>query len=157
MLADSIYIDDDFSKLSNGSRRSTARSAALITALTQAGANLNLQTLFAPAVAIVLLTMGRDVVIPETRLQWTLPAYSLNFGYFLLLWGRITVRGFVNPSVIDELVFNLFRRPQGLDAAISVPTAISLLGANFPPGKTQPYVFVAYGVGVPLRSVLGTI
>lgn len=38
---------------------------------------------------IILPTIGRDLSIPESRLQWIVSAYALTFGTFLLLWGRI--------------------------------------------------------------------
>ncbi|TQN68766.1 Efflux pump terJ [Colletotrichum shisoi] len=150
---------------------SKVRSIALVT--TVSGASF-MNTLSVQAVVIILPTIGRDIGIPESRLQWIVSAYSLAFGCFLLLWGRIAdiydkriifIAGtawlaattLANPFVPNEVAFNLFRGLQGLGAAANVPTAIGILGTTFPPGKTKTYAFVAYGAGVPLGSVFGTI
>ncbi|KAF6830296.1 major facilitator superfamily transporter [Colletotrichum plurivorum] len=126
------------------------------------------------AVVIILPTIGRDLGIPESRLQWVISAYSLTFGCFLLLWGRIAdlyskrlifVAGsawlalatVANAFVPNEIAFDLFRGLAGLGAAANVPTAIGILGTMFPAGKAKNYAFSAYAAGVPLGSVFGTI
>ncbi|KAK1983636.1 major facilitator superfamily transporter [Colletotrichum cereale] len=172
--SDSDNTDDDSSSVSSGPEKpgmSTARSIALVT--TVSGASF-MNTLSVQAVVIILPTIGRDIGIPESRLQWIVSAYSLTFGCFLLLWGRIAdiydkriifiagtawlaVMTLANPFIPNEIAFNLFRGLQGLGAAANVPTAIGILGTTFPPGKTKTYAFVAYGAGVPLGSVFGTI
>ena len=69
--------------------------------------------------------------IPESRLQWIISAYSLAFGCFLLLWGRIAdiygkrlifIWGSVwvtavvaaTPFLPNEIAFDLFRGLHGL-------------------------------------------
>ncbi|KAK1572846.1 major facilitator superfamily transporter [Colletotrichum navitas] len=166
--------DHDSSSVSSGPEKpamSKARSIALVT--TVSGASF-MNTLSVQAVVIILPTIGRDIGIPETRLQWIVSAYSLAFGCFLLLWGRIAdiydkriifiagtawlaIMTLANPFVPNEIAFNVFRGLQGLGAAANVPTAIGILGTTFPPGKTKTYAFVAYGAGVPLGSVFGTL
>ncbi|WQF77335.1 Putative major facilitator superfamily, MFS transporter superfamily [Colletotrichum destructivum] len=173
----STHTDDESSSVSSVSSEpekpamSKARSIALVT--TVSGASF-MNTLSVQAVVIILPTIGRDIGIPESRLQWIVSAYSLAFGCFLLLWGRIAdiydkriifIAGtawlaattLANPFIPNEIAFNLFRGLQGLGAAANVPTAIGILGTTFPPGKTKTYAFVAYGAGVPLGSVFGTI
>lgn len=80
---------------------------------------------------IILPTIGKDLDIPEARLQWILSAYSLTFGCFMLFWGRVAdiygkrkifVLGsawfaattLVNPFLPNEIAFDLFRGLQGL-------------------------------------------
>ncbi|KAK6227562.1 major facilitator superfamily transporter [Colletotrichum tabaci] len=170
----STHTDDESSSVSSDPEKpamSKARSIALVT--TVSGASF-MNTLSVQAVVIILPTIGRDIGIPESRLQWIVSAYSLAFGCFLLLWGRIAdiydkriifIAGtawlaattLANPFIPNEIAFNLFRGLQGLGAAANVPTAIGILGTTFPPGKTKTYAFVAYGAGVPLGSVFGTI
>jgi len=41
------------------------------------------------AVAIALPTIGRDLNIPEYRLQWIISAYTLSSGCLLLFFGRL--------------------------------------------------------------------
>ncbi|KAI0186848.1 major facilitator superfamily-domain-containing protein [Xylaria flabelliformis] len=150
---------------------SKARCIALVATVT--GASF-LNTLSNQSVVIILPTIGRDLNIPDSRLQWIVSAYALTFGTFLLLWGRIadiygkrdifiwgsafvTVTLIANPFLPNEIAFDLFRGLQGLGAAANVPTAIGILGVTFPPGKAKNYAFSAYASGAPLGSVFGNL
>ncbi|KAI1375595.1 drug resistance protein [Hypoxylon crocopeplum] len=150
---------------------SKARCIALVATVT--GASF-LNTLSIQSVVIILPTIGEDLGIPESRLQWIVSSYALTFGCFLLLWGRIAdiygkrpifilgsafvaVTMIINPFIPDEIAFNLFRGLQGLGAAANVPTAIGILGVTFPPGKAKNYAFSAYAAGAPLGSVFGNL
>jgi MFS family permease len=150
---------------------SKARSIALVVTLTGAAF---LNTMSNQAVVIILPTIGRDLEIPAARQQWIVSAYSLTFGCFLLLWGRIAdvvgkkkvfiwgsawvcLTTLVCPFVPDEIGFDVFRGLQGLGAAANVPTAIGILGVTFPPGKAKNYAFATYSSGAPLGSVIGNI
>ncbi len=90
-----------------------------------------LQTLSLQSVVIILPTIGEDINIPDSRLQWIVSAYSLTFGCFLLLWGRIadiygkrllfiggsiwvTIVTAVNPFMPNEISFDLMRGLHGL-------------------------------------------
>jgi MFS family permease len=150
---------------------SKARSIALVATLTGAAF---LNTMSNQAVVIILPTIGRDLDIAAARQQWIVSAYSLTFGCFLLLWGRIAdvvgkkkvfiwgsawvcLTTLVCPFVPDEIGFDVFRGLQGLGAAANVPTAIGILGVTFPPGKAKNYAFATYSSGAPLGSVIGNI
>lgn len=80
---------------------------------------------------IILPTIGKELDIPESRLQWIVSAYSLTFACFLLLWGRIAdlfgkriifilgsafvaVTMIVNPFLPNEIAFDIFRGLQGI-------------------------------------------
>ncbi|KAJ9641033.1 hypothetical protein H2199_005701 [Coniosporium tulheliwenetii] len=65
---------------------SRARLIALV--LTCTGAAF-MNTLGVQAAVIVLPTIGTALDIPDSRQQWIVSAYSLTFGCFLLLWGRL--------------------------------------------------------------------
>jgi MFS family permease len=82
-------------------------------------------------VVIVLPTIGEELSIPESRLQWILSAYALTFGCFMLFWGRVAdiygkrkifvwgsawfaLTTLVNPFIPNEIAFDLFRGLQGL-------------------------------------------
>ncbi|EOD43487.1 putative drug resistance protein [Neofusicoccum parvum UCRNP2] len=133
-----------------------------------------LNTLGVQAAVIVLPTIGRDLSIPDSRQQWIVSAYSLTFGCFLLLWGRLadvygkrlifiwgsawlTVITVVLPFVKSEIGFDVLRGLQGLGAAANVPTAIGILGVTFPPGRAKNYAFSCYGAGAPLGSIFGNL
>ncbi|KAK3318744.1 major facilitator superfamily domain-containing protein [Apodospora peruviana] len=150
---------------------SKGRCIALVA--TVAGASF-LNTLSGQAVIIILPTIGRDLDIPEARLQWIVSAYNLAFGCFLLLWGRVAdiygkrkifiwgsawvvVTTAINPFLPNEIAFDLFRGLQGLGAAANVPTAIGILGTTFPPGKAKNYAFSCYAAGAPLGAVFGNL
>lgn len=150
---------------------SKARSIALVITLTGAAF---LNTMSNQAVVIILPTIGRDLDIPAARQQWIVSAYSLTFGCFLLLWGRIAdvcgkrmvfiwgsawvcLTTLVCPFIPNEIGFDVFRGLQGLGAAANVPTAIGILGVTFPPGKAKNYAFATYSSGAPLGSVIGNI
>jgi MFS family permease len=89
------------------------------------------QTLSVQSVVIVMPTIGRELDIPESRLQWLVSSYSLTFGCFLLFWGRIadiygkrplfvagsvwvTAMTAVNPFVPNEVAFQVVRALHGL-------------------------------------------
>ncbi|KXJ91760.1 drug resistance protein [Microdochium bolleyi] len=145
----------------------------ILLVLTLAGASF-LNTLTVQSVVIILPSIGKDLNIPETRLQWVVSAYSLAFACMLLLWGRIAdlvgkrlifvagsafvaVTMIINPFLTNEIAFNLFRGLQGVGAAANVPTAIGILGVTFKPGKAKNYAFSAYAAGSPLGAVLGNL
>ncbi|KAI1503195.1 drug resistance protein [Biscogniauxia marginata] len=164
-------VDGDEQKRPPGLPFSKARCIALVATVT--GASF-LNILSIQSVVIILPSIGEDLNIPDSRLQWVVSSYALTFGCFLLLWGRIADiygkrrifiwgSGFVaatmiaNPFLPNEIAFNLFRGLQGLGAAANVPTAIGILGTTFPPGKAKNYAFSAYAAGSPLGSVFGNL
>jgi MFS family permease len=82
-------------------------------------------------VIVILPTIGRELSVPESRLQWIISSYSLAFGCFLLFWGRVadiygkrlifiggsawvTVVTAANPFLPNEIAFDLFRGLHGL-------------------------------------------
>lgn len=132
------------------------------------------QTLSGQALVIILPSIGNELSIPASRQQWIVSAYSLTFGCFLLVWGRIadlygkrlifilgsawvSLTLAINPFVRNEAGFALFRGFQGLGAAANVPTAIGILGTTFPPGRAKNYAFSTYAAGAPLGSIFGNL
>ncbi|KAJ4415041.1 hypothetical protein N0V82_007557 [Gnomoniopsis sp. IMI 355080] len=150
---------------------SKARAIALVATVT--GASF-LNTLSGQALVIILPSIGNELSIPSSRQQWIISAYSLAFGCFLLVWGRIadlygkrlifilgsawvSLTLVINPFVRNEAGFALFRGLQGLGAAANVPTAIGILGTTFPPGQAKNYAFSTYAAGAPLGSIFGNL
>ncbi|TKA81998.1 hypothetical protein B0A55_01719 [Friedmanniomyces simplex] len=83
-----------------------------------------------------LVLNGRDLHIPAARQQWIVSAYSLAFGCFLMLWGRLAdvygkrlvfilgsawvcIVTLVCPFIPHEIGFDIFRGLQGLGAAVN--------------------------------------
>ena len=150
---------------------SKARNIALVITLTGAAF---LNTLSVEACVIILPTIGESLDIPAARQQWIVSSYSLTFGCFLLLWGRLAdvygkrlififgsfwvcVTTIVVPFCPSEVSFDLVRGLSGLGAAANVPTAIGILGVTFPPGRAKNYAFSFYSAGAPMGSVIGNI
>ncbi|KAH8894155.1 MFS general substrate transporter [Thozetella sp. PMI_491] len=150
---------------------SKARCIALV-ATVMGAAFLN--TLSIQSTVIILPSIGRDLNIPESRVQWVVSANTLTFGCFLLFWGRIAdiygkktifilgsgwlvIAAAINPFLPNEIAFYIFRALQGLGSAANVPTAIGILGTTFPPGKAKNYAFSTYSAGAPLGSIFGNL
>nr|OQO17308.1 hypothetical protein B0A51_12149 [Rachicladosporium sp. CCFEE 5018] len=149
---------------------SKPRTIALVLTLTGAAF---LNTLSVQACVIILPAVGRDLRIPAARQQWIVSAYSLTFGCFLLLWGRLAdvygkrlifiygscwvcITTLICPFVPSEIGFDVLRGLQGLGAAANVPTAIGIIGVTFTPGsKAKTYAIATYSAGAPLGSVFG--
>ena len=89
---------------------------------------------------IILPSIGRDLSIPESRLQWIVSANTLAFGCFLLFWGRIAdiygkktmfvlgsgwmaITAAINPFLPNEIAFYVFRALQGLVSSAISPVA----------------------------------
>ncbi|KAK4991785.1 hypothetical protein LTR50_001602 [Elasticomyces elasticus] len=150
---------------------SKARTIALVATLTGAAF---LNALSVQSAVIVLPSIGKDLSIPSARQQWIVSSYTLTFGCFLLLWGRladvygkrlifiwgsawVTVVAVATPFAPTEIGFDILRGLQGLGAAANVPTAIGILGVTFPPGKAKNYAFSFYSAGAPMGSVFGNL
>lgn len=146
-----------------------ARTLALVSTLTGAAF---INTLSVQSIVIILPTVSAFLDIPSARQQWLVSAYSLTFGCFLLLWGRLAdvygkrlificgsawvcITTVISPFIPNEIGFYVLRGLQGLGAAANVPTAIGILGTTFPPGKARNYAFATYSAGAPLGSVFG--
>jgi EmrB/QacA subfamily drug resistance transporter len=105
------------------------------------------------------------------NLQWTVTAYSLTFGGFLLLGGRMSdlfgrrrlfimgISGFAITSLCagssqntTELIAS--RAAQGFCAAVISPVVLSLLAATFPDGRPRQR---AYGLWATAGSLGGLV
>jgi len=157
----------------SGSDLPFSKIRCVLLVATLAGAGF-LNTLSVQMVVIILPSIGDDLGIPESRLQWVVSAYSLAFACCLLLWGRIAdlvgkrlifvtgsafvaVTMIINPFLKNEIAFDLFRGLQGLGAAANVPTAIGIMGVTFKPGKAKNYAFSAYAAASPIGAVIGNL
>lgn len=118
---------------------------------------------------IALPTIGRDLNIPDTRLQWVVSSYALSFGCFLLLWGRIAdlygmkkifvlgsawvaVTTALNPLIKNEIAFDLFRGLQGL-----VGAATKKNPAKWPLNQKLTFSFLQQGAAANVPTALGIL
>lgn len=123
---------------------------------------------------IAMPSIGKDLKIPESRYQWIISSYSLTFGCFLLLWGKIgdiygkrlvfllggiwvALSSLGTAFCRTEISFVVLRAISGLGAAANVPAAIGILGTTIPPGRVKSYSFAMYSAGAPLGAVCGIL
>ena len=105
-------------------------------------------------VNVALPSMARDLHFTQSNLQWVITAYSLTFGGFLLLGGRVadlfgrrkiymlSITAFAFFSLLcgvaqSELWIILSRAAQGLCAAFMTPTALSIVLTEFKEGEER--------------------
>jgi EmrB/QacA subfamily drug resistance transporter len=131
---------------------------------------------------VALPTIGRDLDINQTDLSWVVNAYTLTFGGFLLLGGRLAdLIGRRRMFVIGLAVFGFgsllgglsgssnfldgARALQGLGAAFVAPAALSLVTTIFAEGAERNRALGVWGavagaggaVGVLLGGILTQI
>jgi len=114
-------------------------------------------------------SIERALGFTSANLQWTITAYALTFGGFLLLGGRMAdlfgrrrlfiwgVSAFALASLGAGVAHNAVeliaaRAAQGLCAAVISPAVLSLLAATFPEGRPRQR---AYGMWATAGSIGG--
>src|ERR1043166_3878967 len=105
-------------------------------------------------VTVAIPSIQKDLKIAESTVQWTLTAYAITFGGFLLLGGRVSdllgrrivfLGGlilFTAASLACGLagsagVLIAARAIQGIGAAIISPAALSIVTTTFPKGRSE--------------------
>ncbi|KAM3068327.1 hypothetical protein ACMFMG_009465 [Clarireedia jacksonii] len=133
-----------------------------------------LVTTAAQASVIILPEIARDLNIPQARQQWVFSSYGLTSGAFLLLWGKlgdvygrkllfILGASFAAATCIGtafspvEICLYIMRALHGLASAVTIPTAIGIIGHTIPPGRVKNYCFAFYSGGAPVGQVTGNI
>ena len=116
----------------------------------------------ATIVNVALPTIERDLAFSQSGLQWVVNAYTLTFGGFLLLGGRLGDRlGRVRLFLVGLTVFTLAsllcglaqnqemliiaRGIQGLGAAIISPTALAIITVTFKEGPERNKALAVWG------------
>ncbi|KAG5736122.1 hypothetical protein E4T56_gene6270, partial [Termitomyces sp. T112] len=117
--------------------RSTFKSVVLVLTCTFA---MVVNSANNTSVSISLSTVGRDLHIAETQLQWLVSAYPLSSGCLLLVCGRLAdlygrKKIFIVGSVLlsaftlgcsfarDSLTLDILRGFQGIGAAATIPAS----------------------------------
>jgi EmrB/QacA subfamily drug resistance transporter len=108
----------------------------------------------ATIVNVALPSIQNDLKLSEANLQWVINAYTLVFGGFLLLGGRLgdllgrkrlflvglvifTVASLLNGLAQSEGMLIGFRALQGLGAALISPAALSIISTTFEEGAER--------------------
>ena len=114
------------------------------------------------------------LAIAQKNYQWAITAYTLTFGGFLLLGGRIGdymgrkrsfligLLGFAGASLLGGFAQNqqwLFgaRALQGLFGALLAPAALSLISVTFTDSKERAKAFAVYGALSGVGGAIGLI
>ncbi|HYN96182.1 MAG TPA: MFS transporter, partial [Pilimelia sp.] len=128
----------------------------------------------ASIVNVALPSIGTDLAFAQEDLSWVANAYTLTFGGFLLLGGRIAdLTGrrrlfmigmglFVAASLIGALATTplllvLARASQGIGAALISPAALSLLMTIFPAGAERNKALGVWGAVAGAGGAAGSI
>ncbi|MCX5234081.1 MFS transporter [Streptomyces prunicolor] len=123
---------------------------------------------------VALPTLGADLGMSQSGLQWAVTAFALPSGGFLLLFGRIgdlygRRRLFLTGLALfgaasllatfawDPASFLTGRALQGLGAATIVPTGMSLLTTTFPEGPARDRALGISGTLLSLGFTVGMV
>ncbi|MEO6606335.1 MAG: MFS transporter [Aeromicrobium sp.] len=130
----------------------------------------------ASIVNIALPSAQKDLGISDADRQWVVTAYTLTFGGFLLLGGRIAdymgrkrtfivgLIGFAGASALGGIastagLLYASRGLQGAFAALMAPAALSLISVTFTEAKERATAFGVYGAvsggGAAIGVILG--
>ena len=128
----------------------------------------------ATIVNIAMPAVAADLGIAPSNLQWIVTAYTLTFGGFLLLGGRIAdfwgrkrtylvgAAGFAVASALGGIATNealLFaaRALQGAFGALLAPASLALLTVLFTDAKERAKAFAVYGAIAGGGSAVGLL
>ncbi|KAK9367190.1 major facilitator superfamily-domain-containing protein [Lipomyces kononenkoae] len=134
----------------------------------------SLATMNQGAMLIALPHIARSFGISGAELSWTISAFSLSSGAFVLILAAIAdnvgrkrmvmiayvwyalwclVSGFMK----SDIVFDVFRGLQGLSGAAAAPAAVGIIGATYVPGKRKNRAMATFSAGAPLGFIVGII
>src|ERR1700752_3180555 len=125
-------------------------------------------------VNVALPSIKTDLHFSQESLQWVITAYSIFFGGFLLLGGRLadllgrrrlfmvgvlvfTVSSLLNGLAWSEASLIAFRGLQGLGAAMMSPAALSILTTTFPEGRERNRALGIWGAVAGSGSAAGVL
>ena len=128
----------------------------------------------ATIVNIALPSVSKDLEISSATQQWIVTAYTLTFGGFLLLGGRIAdfwgrkrtylvgAAGFAIASAVGGLAVNegmlfIARAAQGAFGALLGPASLALLTVLFTDAKERAKAFAVYGAIAGGGSAVGLL
>ena len=125
-------------------------------------------------VNVALPSIQNDLHFSQESLQWVLTSYSIMFGGFLMLGGRIADLGgrrrvfmagvalFTVSSLLCGLAWSegsliAFRAAQGLGGAILSPAALSILTTTFAEGRERNLALGVWGAIAGTGAAAGTL
>ena len=128
-------------------------------------------------VLVPLHTIGPAIGIAVAALPWTLAAYSLTAGIFIMITGRLgdvfghkllLILGFLIFAIFsisagmatyvnNGIYFDVMRALQGIGPATLLPNAVALLARTYPAGRRKSLVFAMFGASAPTGFLLGAL
>src|SRR3984893_10867453 len=128
----------------------------------------------ASIVNVALRSIGRALHFPGTDLSWVVNAYTLTFGGFLMLGGRLAdVLGRRRMFILGLMLFSVAslmggfaqsegwllaaRAVQGIGAAIVSPAALSILTTTFVEGAERNRALGIWGAMVGAGGAAGVL
>ncbi|EJU05737.1 hypothetical protein DACRYDRAFT_20129 [Dacryopinax primogenitus] len=123
---------------------------------------------------IALPSVGRDLGIPTSTLQWLMSAYSLTAGCFLLLFGRLAdIFGRKHVFLLGDIwliaftiacgfaqqgvTIILMRAFAGMGIAATIPACLGILARTFPPSRARSIAFATFSAGAPVGAAFGLV
>ncbi|CAF3626298.1 unnamed protein product [Rotaria sordida] len=111
------------------------------------------------------------------ELPWTLAAYSLTVGVFIMITGRLgdifghklfVILGYLMFSIFslltgmaaymnNSIYFHVMRAFQGIGPTMLLPNAVALLARAYPVGLRKSIVFSIFGATAPSGFILGAL
>lgn len=133
-----------------------------------------LVVLDASVVNIALPSAQSALEMSDSSRQWVVTAYSLTFGGFLLLGGRVgdlkgrkklfiagligfAVSSAIGGFAVNEAMLLLARAAQGVSAAFLAPAALALLTTLFTSEAERAKAFGIFGAAVGTGGVVGML
>ncbi|KAI1821010.1 MFS general substrate transporter [Xylaria intraflava] len=133
-----------------------------------------LSTTLSGILAVALPKIGADIGLDEGLLLWPASVYSLASGATLLFFGSLAdvvgaKRNYIVGSFFSAvwilacglsrtgIQLIVFRAIHGTSIAMCLPSSVSILTANFPPGKLRNVAFACLGAAQPMGFLVGLI
>jgi MFS family permease len=121
---------------------------------------------------IGLASIGRDLAVGPATLSWVVTVFSLTYGGFLILGGRIAdLFGHRRACILGLILFGggsllsacstsiqmliAMRAIEGLGGALLTPTSFSLINVMLPDGPIRHRAYSVFGVTQGLSYILG--
>lgn len=129
-------------------------------------------------VLVPLHIIGPAININDnSKLPWTLAAYSLTVGIFIMITGRLgdifghkllVIIGYcifaifsvltgMAAYVKSDIYFDIMRAFQGIGPATLLPNAVALLARAYPNSKRKSFVFSMFGATAPTGFIMGAL
>lgn len=133
-----------------------------------------LDSLDTSIVGVALPSIQRDLALSQSALQWLVSGYTIAYGGFLLLGGRVAdllgrrrvffigtavfvAASFIGGAVSSEELIVMTRFVKGISAAFTAPAAFSIITTTFREGPERNKALSVYGATAAVGYSVGLI